>query len=202
MICCGSSKEKNKIFSLCLISPHLSTSAVAHHADQDPRHLHPVVCAVWLRAVCGTSSCHLQTHWGMVCAWIPLLCCHHLDHHWVWRLCGRYEHTGRGETQTHTQTLFSLSICVDLSCCSNLRSPSVGVSRRFRDRVLKLLQTSRVVLDSGGTCLLRCHPQHDWILAQSHLQEDEGGGMRTIRFSFFFLLFGSYSGLSFMQTSM
>lgn len=163
---------------------------MVHHADKDPHHLHSAICAVWLRAVCGTSSRHLQTHRGMVCARVPLLRCHHPDHHWVRRLCGRYEAFGhRQRRRPNTFLTACLSIVpVDLSSCSNLwsLSSSVGVSRRFRDRVRKLLQTSRFVLDSGGTCLLCRHPQHDWILAQSHLQEDEGGGMRTTKFSNFF----------------
>lgn len=37
-----------------------------------------------------------------------------------------------------------------------------------------------MVLDSGWTSLLCCHPQHDRILAQSHFQEDKGRGMRLI----------------------
>lgn len=100
-------------------------------------------------------------------------------------------HWLKTNTQPDTFLVFSLCITpVDLNSCSDSWSlfPSVGVSRRFRNRVLKLLQTSRVVLDSGGTCLLRCHPQHDWILAQSHLQEDEGGGMRPMRFWFLSLV--------------
>lgn len=96
--------------------------------------------------------------------------------------------TSSADTRPNTFLTVDLFIMpVDLSSCSNLwsLSASVGVSRRFRDRVFKLLQTSRVVLDSGGTRLLRCHSQHDRILAQSHLQEDEGGGMRTMSFSCF-----------------
>lgn len=33
-----------------------------------------------------------------------------------------------------------------------------------------------MVLDSGGISLLCCHPQHDRILAEGHLQEDKGRG--------------------------
>lgn len=185
IIFCGSPEEKNRTSSRHLMSS-LCAAAVAHHADKDPRHLHPAVRAVWLPAVCGTSSRHLQTHWGMVCARVPVLCCHHADHHRLWGLCGRYE---RRATHWRTQpdTVLASNVCikpVDLRPCSDWRSllASVAVSRRLRNRVPQLLQTSGAVLDSGGTCLLCRHPQHDWILAQSHLQEDQGRGMRPMSF--------------------
>lgn len=52
----------------------------------------------------------------------------------------------------------------------------VCVCRWVRYWVHGLLQTSRVVLDSGWAGLLCCYPQYDWRLAESHLQENKRRG--------------------------
>lgn len=192
IICCGSSKEKSKIFSLHLISISTSLYLSSGPSRRQRSASSPPYCLCCLAACCLwdfqlpssntlrdglrlNPSTLLSSHW-------PLLALETL-----WQVRAQ---RSRFNTDTHLNTSLTSNLCitpVDLSSCPNLwsLSPSVGVSRRFRNRVLKLLQTCRVVLDSGGTCLLRCHPQHDWILAQSHLQEDQGGGKRTMRFPFF-----------------
>ena len=138
--------------------PSLPPPALGHQSDKDPRHLHPAVCAFRLPALRGAAGGHFQTHRGLVCAGLPLLCGHHPDHYRIWRLCGRYQHEPWKTTKRATMAEFLRLFC--------------PISRRFRNRVLGLLQTGGVVLDPGGTRLLCCNPQHDRILAEGYLQED------------------------------
>lgn len=90
--------------------------------------------------------------------------------------------TNTKTAQTNTVSLHNTCICPQIHCYDSAWHikviVSVSVSRRIRNRVLRLLQTTCIVLDSAGTCLLCCHPQHDRRLAQSHLQKNKRRGMR------------------------